>query len=429
MSSMDLPTFLGAVQRRLPLVALVSEQTTLRRVGRSYRGACPIHRGRNLNLDVNGTRGLYHCFKCGAGGDIINWLLDNRTTYGVADFGEAIRWLADRTGLELPGVRGFDAAARAAAVRERDELRACLTWALDYFTFALAAPALADEVAAARHLTGLTPAAESQLQLGFARSGHPLSANVRAQRPAAWWVARDPYATWQRLKQLGLVTYQGEACTPEAAESLRDVLPPGFVLPLVTGDGRVAALGAVGPNGELAAHTERVAGMDPRRTIVGLRAAPADVVDPDTGEVTFEAASVPSGPAYVWPSLGTFWRQAVVCPGPSLVPVQPLLGEQAERAVEALRYAARGAVVGVRAPGTPCTAWCDPALVEWLDGIAPPESPDQVEAPVEVAHREGHTPNLPTLLDALGDPALRLAHVGWARTQGVPMLPMGEVAA
>ncbi len=59
----------------------------LRRVGRSYRGPCPIHRGEDPNFSVDPERGLFKCFVCDEGGDGIELWMHVR---GVT-FAEAVR--------------------------------------------------------------------------------------------------------------------------------------------------------------------------------------------------------------------------------------------------------------------------------------------------------------------------------------------------
>jgi DNA primase len=62
----------------------------LRRVGKSYRGPCPIHGGEGPNLSILPERGLFYCFVCGAGGDGIELWQQVR---GVS-FVDAVRGLA-----------------------------------------------------------------------------------------------------------------------------------------------------------------------------------------------------------------------------------------------------------------------------------------------------------------------------------------------
>lgn len=62
----------------------------LQRVGRSYRGSCPIHQGEDLNMSIDPQRGIFKCFVCQAGGDGIELY---QLVRGV-DFVEAVKEIA-----------------------------------------------------------------------------------------------------------------------------------------------------------------------------------------------------------------------------------------------------------------------------------------------------------------------------------------------
>jgi len=78
-------------------VAIVSRRTDLRRVGSRYVGLCPFHDERTPSFSVDPTKGLYHCFGCGQGGDAIGFVME---TEGLA-FPEAVEQLAQDSGVEL----------------------------------------------------------------------------------------------------------------------------------------------------------------------------------------------------------------------------------------------------------------------------------------------------------------------------------------
>ncbi len=93
------------VRAATDLVALVSEHTALKRVGRRFTGLCPFHAERSPSFSVNAEEGLYYCFGCQAKGDAITFV---RATEGC-DFVEAVERLAGRAGITLatedPGER------------------------------------------------------------------------------------------------------------------------------------------------------------------------------------------------------------------------------------------------------------------------------------------------------------------------------------
>jgi DNA primase len=70
----------------------------LKKAGNEFKACCPFHQEKTPSFWVNDQKGFYHCFGCGAHGDAIRWLTDNR---GLS-FMDAVKQLAEEVGLELP---------------------------------------------------------------------------------------------------------------------------------------------------------------------------------------------------------------------------------------------------------------------------------------------------------------------------------------
>ncbi len=85
------------VREATDLVDLVSEVTKVKKSGRSYMAVCPFHEEKTPSMSIDRARGLYHCFGCGAGGDVFGFVQETR---GV-DFGEALDMLATKAGITL----------------------------------------------------------------------------------------------------------------------------------------------------------------------------------------------------------------------------------------------------------------------------------------------------------------------------------------
>lgn len=85
------------VREATDLVDLISEVTQVKKSGRSYMAVCPFHQEKTPSMSVDRARGLYHCFGCGKGGDIFDFV---RETRGV-EFGEALDMLATKAGITL----------------------------------------------------------------------------------------------------------------------------------------------------------------------------------------------------------------------------------------------------------------------------------------------------------------------------------------
>ena len=90
-------TSVEAVRAAADIVAVVTGRTQLRKVGARYTGRCPFHEERTPSFSVNPTKGYYHCFGCGVGGDTIRFVRETEQL----DFVGAIEWLAARFNVPL----------------------------------------------------------------------------------------------------------------------------------------------------------------------------------------------------------------------------------------------------------------------------------------------------------------------------------------
>src|SRR3954469_2958598 len=97
------------------LSAVISPSVKLIRAGREWKACCPFHNEKTPSFTVNDDKGFYHCFGCGAHGDDIRFLTDQR---GM-QFMDAVKELAAKAGLEVP--------APDPQARERAERTASLT--------------------------------------------------------------------------------------------------------------------------------------------------------------------------------------------------------------------------------------------------------------------------------------------------------------
>ncbi len=80
------------------IVDYVSQYVKLRKNGRDYTGLCPFHKEKSPSFHVNQDKQLFHCFGCGAGGNLVQFVMRSE---GL-DFVEALKLMADRAGIVLP---------------------------------------------------------------------------------------------------------------------------------------------------------------------------------------------------------------------------------------------------------------------------------------------------------------------------------------
>jgi len=86
------------IRSRADLVEICGEHMSLKRVGKSYRGPCPLHGGDDPNFSIDPSRGIFKCFVCGEGGDVFGFVMK---LLGH-EFPEAVRYLGERVGVRVP---------------------------------------------------------------------------------------------------------------------------------------------------------------------------------------------------------------------------------------------------------------------------------------------------------------------------------------
>jgi len=92
------PQWLDELRARITLSAVIMRTVKLRRAGREWKACCPFHNENTPSFTVNDEKGFYHCFGCGAHGDAIRWMTDQR---GLS-FMDAVQELASSAGMEVP---------------------------------------------------------------------------------------------------------------------------------------------------------------------------------------------------------------------------------------------------------------------------------------------------------------------------------------
>lgn len=153
------------IKERLDIVSVVQEYVpTLKKSGRNYFGICPFHQEKTPSFSVNSDLGLFKCFGCGEGGDVIKFI---EKIEGL-DFPHALENAAKRTGIELKR----DANPQLKKLRqEKEKILEANRLTAQYFHYLLT-----------EHKTGkiardytekrmLTTVAISTYQLGFAPDG------------------------------------------------------------------------------------------------------------------------------------------------------------------------------------------------------------------------------------------------------------------
>ena len=101
------------VRQSNDIVNIISQYVALKRKGRNYFGLCPFHNEKSPSFSVSPDRQIFHCFGCGAGGNVISFLMKIE---GI-NFKEAVEQLAEKANIQLPKTENKQES-------EREELKA-----------------------------------------------------------------------------------------------------------------------------------------------------------------------------------------------------------------------------------------------------------------------------------------------------------------
>jgi DNA primase len=148
------------VRARADIVEIVGAHVRLRRAGRNFVGLCPFHNEKTPSFSVNAERGFFHCFGCGVGGTVFDFVMK---VEGLT-FAEALQSLARRYGIVLPEHSG----AGGPPAGERDALALANQTAAEFFAYVLWKTA--DGASARDYLRarGITEETAQAFMLGFA---------------------------------------------------------------------------------------------------------------------------------------------------------------------------------------------------------------------------------------------------------------------
>lgn len=204
------------IRQRIDMLALVGQHASLKKSGRYYKGLCPFHQEKTPSFHVDPERGVFHCFGCGVGGDVFDFVM--RT--GSLGFMEAADELARRAGVQIQ--TSPDAVRRAS---EREGLLRALDAAREYFRTMLTRKGEKARAYLARR--GVSDEIVSRFQLGYAPPGWDgLLTALAAKRYAP-----------NVLEQAGLVAAR------QSGDGYFDMFRDRLIFPIVDLQDRVVALG------------------------------------------------------------------------------------------------------------------------------------------------------------------------------------------
>ena len=221
--------FMDLLRKSVNITDVVGEYVKLRKQGGNYSGLCPFHAERSPSFSVSEKKGVFHCFGCQKGGDVISFVQEIQ---GIS-FPEAIRFLASRVGLKLPSSfapKGGAAGTSGVATESEDEL----LYKLNRFTAQFYHELLFSErgTAVRQYLIdrGLTEQTMKSAYLGFAPSSWNELYDFLVEKKAPLAIA----------EALGLIRKKtADASGREHYDLFRDRV----LFPVTDRRGRIAAFG------------------------------------------------------------------------------------------------------------------------------------------------------------------------------------------
>ena len=180
------PSFIDEVVARNPIEDVVGQYVNLKRSGANLFGLCPFHGEKTPSFSVAPDKGIYYCFGCHKGGGVINFQMEIE---GLS-YGDAVRALAKRAGMEVPEDPQFQS-----RYRQQERLWALSKEAARYFHSKLYAPEGAEGLSYAQK-RGMPRSTLTKFGIGFAPNGW--NGLVDAMQAKGY--------TDQELKDAGLVS-------------------------------------------------------------------------------------------------------------------------------------------------------------------------------------------------------------------------------
>jgi len=212
------PQFLDELRARISVSEVIAPKVRLVRRGRESTGLCPFHNEKTPSFTANDDKGFYHCFGCGAHGDIISFTME---TEGL-NFPEAVEKLAGMAGLAVPQ----ESPQERERTKERATLQQVLEQACVWFENQLSQPG-GRQALDYLHERGFSDATIRRFRLGYAPDGRGRLGQALEARNV----------TREQLVEAGLVKL------PEGGGAPRDYFFNRVIFPIADRRGQVIAFG------------------------------------------------------------------------------------------------------------------------------------------------------------------------------------------
>jgi DNA primase len=206
------------IRNAADIVDVISREVSLKKRGKNFVGLCPFHSEDTPSFTVSREKQIYHCFGCGAGGDLFRFMME----FKKISFVEAVQEIADFVGIPIEPESGYSEKYKA-----QEELYDIMSAAVRYFTEILHKSKEAEEARNYLVKRNIKPPTQKLFNIGFA--------------PYGWdnflTFAKQNGIDLQKAKTLGLID------TKQNGEYY-DKLRGRIIFPIHSTNGRIIAYGA-----------------------------------------------------------------------------------------------------------------------------------------------------------------------------------------
>lgn len=215
----DLQKFLDELRSRLSIADIIGQKVKLTKRGREYTGLCPFHHEKTPSFTINESKGFYHCFGCGAHGDIVRFVMES----DGLPFIEAVKKLADKAGLQMPA---FSKESQEQS-QKRKSLYEIMDMAAAFFEKNLRMPIGAYGLRYFKEKRGLSDEIIQKFRLGYAPNNNGLKALLTSKGVSE-----------QDMAELGLIAVPEDKSRPS-----HDFFRDRVMIPIMDKQGNIIAFG------------------------------------------------------------------------------------------------------------------------------------------------------------------------------------------
>ena len=214
------------IRARADIYEVVSEFVPLKKAGKNYKGLCPFHSEKSPSFSVSPEKQIYHCFGCGAGGNVFKFIMEKEDL----PFIDTVKRLAQRYQVLIPESSYNGSASH----NEREALLNCNTLTAQYFASQLKDPQAGKTAREYLVSRGFDDKMIEDYQIGWAPSGwRKLLGHLESQVKCS----RDT------LTKYGLVSKKDAADTKDKKDAYYDRFRERLIFPIQDTRGNIIAFG------------------------------------------------------------------------------------------------------------------------------------------------------------------------------------------